>query len=618
MRYVSLIILLLLNIPTALAQVSLKQVPASHDAFIVVFNDSEGAALKSQNWSDSRPALMVALRQRLALHIGQLKQDLAEIDLGIIRELWLRQSVAIRMAPEHLSTLRALPYVLEVKPDSKYKLQPQQALPLSGLNATASIARINIDQLWSEGYRGQGVVVAILDTGVDYLHKDLRDSWRGGTNSWFDPYGEYDVPVDPLDTNGNAHGTAVASVVVGGNLNETGNHLGVAPHATWIGVRVINGQATTESAISSALQWVLDPDGNPATDDFPDIVQNSWGLSGSEGACINPFETELTAIDSAGIDIVFSVGNSGSNASSYLTPAFDRHVVSVGAVDATDVVLSSSARGPDQCNSQVLPSVVAPGAAVIVAASTFGGLSSNLDNVVPLTGTSFSAPMVSGALALLRSKYRAQDHLNYRQAIFDSTVQLGAISPNDNYGRGLVQASAAAARLETESLKANPTVNRKVSQVNFSWANYSFAENTAGPVSVTVIRSGDITSAASVRVVSVNGTAKGGQDFQAVDTTVDFLENESLKKIELTLLDDSDSESDETFSLTFVIPFANVSAGSHNNLSITITDDEKAAAAAEEKIGGAALSKGDIWLLLLILLAGYIQRFINDRRFRLP
>lgn len=610
MRLICSIFLLLLITQQVSAQVSLKQVSPNADEFIVVFKEAAITEINSVKGAESRRKSMANLRQGLAVHIENLKKDLSDTGLQIVRELWLRQSVAIRIPPIYRAKISALPYVLEVNPDNKYQVQPQVALSLSGENVTTGIYRIDIDQLWSEGFRGQGVVVAFLDTGVDYLHNDLRDRWRGGNNSWFDPYGEFTSPVDPLDSNGNAHGTGVASVAVGGNLNETGNYLGVAPHATWIGARVINGQSTSESAIISALQWVLDPDGNPATDDFPDIVQNSWGLSGSEGACINPFATELAAIDAAGIDIVFSIGNTGSNASTYLTPTFDGHVISVGAVDATDKVLTSSARGPDKCNSEVLPSLVAPGASVIVADSTFGGLSSNLDNVAPLTGTSFSAPMVAGALALLRSKYQSQNHLDFRQALYGSTVQLGATSPNDDYGRGLVQASAAGLKLETESLKANPTVSRKSTEVNFSSAQYVFTENTSGAVSITVIRSGDISSAASIRVISDNGTATGGQDFEVVDATINFLENESIKKVELTLLDDGDAEGDEAFSLRFVIPFNSLTPGLRNTLPISIADDDKAAAtaAAADEIGGASINRVDLLLLITFLSSGLFAR----------
>ena len=73
------------------------------------------------------------------------------------------------------------------------------------------------------GYFGQGVVVASLDTGVDVTHPDLSGSYRGGTDSWFDPYGQH--PTTPTDLNG--HGTWTMGVMVAGDAS--GETLGAAP-----------------------------------------------------------------------------------------------------------------------------------------------------------------------------------------------------------------------------------------------------------------------------------------------------------------------------------------------------------------------------------------------------
>ena len=612
MRFLYLFLALALSSSAVFAQVKLKQVASDPGQYSVTFSSSQGETTLATKGQLQRRQAMLNLRESISVHVKNLKQDMADTDLTIIRQLWLRQAAAIHLSPEYLSKLTDLSYVLEVTPDYKYQVEPQGTLPLSGVGVGNDIERINFDELWSQGFRGQGVVVAILDAGVDYLHKDLRDSWRGGTNSWFDPYHEFDLPVDTL-TDGKSHGTGVTSVVLGGNLNETGNYLGVAPEATWIAARVINGQSTTVSAISDGLQWVLDPDGDPTTDDFPDIVQNSWGLTGSEGKCINSFSVELAAIDAAGIDIVFSVGNTSTNnqPQSYLSPSFDKNVISVGAINSqNDNVWVNSARGPDNCNSEIIPSLVAPGQLITVADWTIGGLNSNLDNVTVLSGTSFASPMVSGALALLRSKYNAQDHRDFRQSLYDTTVQLGAVSPNDDYGRGLVQASAAAAFLKTEADRTTSGVTYRAPEVNFSMAIFSFAENTSSTVSVTILRSGDISSAASVQVVSRNGTAVVGSDFEAVDTLVEFLPNESRKTLTLTLINDTNLEEDEFFNLVFSAPNT-INFGSKSSISVVITDDDTAAdlEAQAEQIGGA-FGLLELFFLMLVMSVRLVTRWV--------
>ena len=119
------------------------------------------------------------------------------------------------------------------------------------------------------------MVVATLDTGVDLTHPDLAGAWRGGANSWYDPNGEH--PTTPVDVNG--HGTWTMGVMVGGDAG--GSSIGIAPDAQWIAAKIFNdrGIATTVG-IHLAFQWLLDPDGNPATADAPNVVNDSWSAPG--------------------------------------------------------------------------------------------------------------------------------------------------------------------------------------------------------------------------------------------------------------------------------------------------------------------------------------------------
>lgn len=564
--YLRLIIFLLLAQP-AFAQGVLHKSADMPNRYIVKFNSTDNVATQLR---EQKSKAIKALRLQQKSRVDRLKNDLLDTDLAILRSLWIKHSVAISISSHYLARIRALSYVNEVRIDKQYKADPLGVvtLPLSGELVQDNLERVDLDSLWNAEYRGQGVVVAILDSGVDVLHDDLANRWRGGSNSWFDPYLEQP---DPIDLSG--HGTAVTSIVLGGDA--AASYIGVAPNAQWIAARIFdNSGNSSESAISEVLQWVVDPDGDAGTDDFPDIVQNSWGLAATEGQCNNPFSAELAVIDALGIDLVFAVGNSGSvGLSSYLIPSFDQHVISVGALQTDNNLFFPSSRGPDICGTSIIPSVVAPGQNIRTADLTFGGF--DTDNTTVNDGTSFSSPHVSGALALLRSKFKAPDHLQYRTAIFDSAISLG---DQDDYGLGLIQASAAATLLQDQ------TVPVRANEVSFSDAVYVFSESEMN-ATVSILRSGDITTAGSVDIHSVDGTANDIDDYQTVLATIDFVAGESEKFVDILPMSDSEAEGNETFSLVLTFQ-SNINLGEKTVLVVTIIDDD--GPVEEDVIGGAS------------------------------
>jgi subtilisin family serine protease len=585
-------VFLLLNIPVVSAQVLLKQEPADPDHYIVAFNTTATANKKAMRDSDSRHAYMRALKQQVANNVKQLMSDLDGTDLQVTSSMWLIQSAAIQISPRFLDKLEALPYVKEVRPDTKYSVESQGTLLSDGVTIAADgIARVDIDSLWSEGYKGQGVVVAILDTGVDVRHKDLKNRWRGGTNSWYDPNDE--TSVTPTDT---GHGTSVASIVLGGNDHAGGDYLGVAPEATWIAARVIDS-VIVESDIHKVFEWVLNPDGNDLTDDYPDIVQNSWAFGTSVGVlCLNayPFSTDFQQLNLWNIDIVFSVGNS-TGTSSYFIPANDPNVISVGSVDKSDVLSSSSGQGPDLCSaSKQIPSLVAPGEVIHVA---------DIANSYTFqSGTSFASPMVTGALALLRSKYKANDFMDYRRALFESTSLIGNTGrgmPNDQYGYGLVQASAAA-----DKLASYANVALVDNEVNFSFAVLAPVE-TDGIVSVTLLRSGDVSGTPTVRVTTASGTATQGLDFESFDNFVQFSAGETKKVIDITLIDDNESEGTENLTVQLTTDLT-VASTKNSQITINITDDELPPTL--DQVGGASFTVRYILILMALLIASVTAR----------
>jgi bacillopeptidase F len=277
-----------------------------------------------------------------------------------------------------------------------------------------------------------------MDTGVDVLHPDIGPKYRGGDNSWFDPHGQHATPYDAK-----GHGTWVMGVLVGGEAG--GTAIGVAPGAQWIAVKIFNDSDTAAlSAIHLGFQWLLDPDGDPGTDDAPDVVNNSWYLQGGE-PCDLEFADDIAALVQAGIAVVFSAGNTGPAPDSSVSPANNPGSLAVGAVGPGSeglVVADSSGRGPSACGGGgTYPRLAAPGAGVRTADLTLGGIFPN--SYATVGGTSFSAPHVAGGLALLKSAFVNASPAELQAALEAGAADMGPIGPDNDSGYGLLNLPAA-------------------------------------------------------------------------------------------------------------------------------------------------------------------------------
>jgi serine protease AprX len=293
-----------------------------------------------------------------------------------------------------------------------------------------NISEIRATDLWEFGYYGTGVVVATMDSGVDALHADIGAKWRGGSNSWFDPHYQHATPFDA-----SGHGTGVMGLIVGGNAG--GFDMGVAPDAQWIAVKIFNDQDQSDLAkIHQGFQWLLDPNGDQSSDDAPDIVNSSWVLQGTEGECLGEFAADIETLKAAGIAVVFSAGNSGHKSDTSMEPANDPGSLSVGAVDSSQRVLRSSSRGPSACDGGIYPKLSAPGKDVLTAGLTTNG--ANTTNYAFSTGTSFAAPHVAGAMAVLKSAFPGARMAEIESALSDGAFDLGTAGPDNKSGAGLV------------------------------------------------------------------------------------------------------------------------------------------------------------------------------------
>jgi bacillopeptidase F len=374
------------------------------------------------------------------------KALLASRGIGNAKTLWLINALALQAPAEVVRELAELPGVLSVDLDATV-MAPEitRSQQQNGTNAFLAgpvewnISRIGADQLWDLGVTGAGIVVANLDTGVDVLHQDLSSNYRGGTNSWYDPNGEHATPFDSAGS-ASGHGTQTMSILVGGQLGGTG--IGVAPEVLWIAAKIFSDAGTSQySRIHQAYQWVLDPDGNAGTDDAADVVNNSWGLQDNVNQCLDEFRLDVQNLKAAGVSVVFSAGNGGPNASTSISPANYAESFSVGATNFNSAIASFSARGPSTCDETTYPIVTAPGFDIRAADRTLGGAFP--DAYVYVDGTSYAAPHVAGAMALLRQAFPTATPANLEAALYKTARDRGVTGVDNNYGYGIVDVVAA-------------------------------------------------------------------------------------------------------------------------------------------------------------------------------
>jgi len=347
--------------------------------------------------------------------------------------LWIINGIAARVPVASLDGLASRAGVAVVYLNETLELPPAPSptgAPGDPPSPFWNISETRAPDLWALGYYGTGTVVATMDTGVDALHAAIGPQWRGGDNSWYDPNGEHATPYDA-----DGHGTQVMGLIAGGNA--VGFDMGMAPDAQWIAVKIFNDAGQSDLAkIHLGFQWLLDPDGNQAPDDAPDVVNSSWVLQGTEGQCLGEFAPDIAALRAADIAVVFSAGNSGPGADTSLEPANDAGSLSVGAIDSLQNVILSSSRGPSACDGGTYPRLAAPGSDVITASLTTGG--ANPTAYTFGTGTSFAAPHVAGALALLKGAVSGMTMAEVEAAVEDGALDLGTLGADNDSGAGLV------------------------------------------------------------------------------------------------------------------------------------------------------------------------------------
>ncbi|OGQ00499.1 MAG: hypothetical protein A2Z40_05100 [Deltaproteobacteria bacterium RBG_19FT_COMBO_60_16] len=421
--------------------------PGEKVPVIVSFSDKVDLTLFQEKDKKLKRSLIVkTLRDKAEKSQKELNAFLKDAGIEDAVTLWAINALALAADAGLVELLAGWPGVESVRLDATISAPEATTGSAPASPAEGNITAVGAADLWGLGYTGSGIVVAAMDTGVDPNHQDLSGKWRGGTNSWFDPNGEHGSPYDRT-----GHGTRVMGILVGGEGG--GTVIGVAPDARWIAVKIFNdaGQASF-SAIHQGFQWLLDPDGNPDTNDAPDAVNNSWGFEQNPNQCNLEFQPDVQVLKSAEIEVVFSGGNTGPYPSSSVSPANYPESFSVGAVDGSYAVAPFSGRGPSACGGGIYPAAVAPGVGIRSSDLTYGGaFPGSYGNA---TGTSFAAPHVSGLMALLAGAFPCATVSQVEDALKGTALDLDAAGPDNDSGYGFVNGFAAYDALSQSGIPA--------------------------------------------------------------------------------------------------------------------------------------------------------------------
>ncbi|GAA2243921.1 hypothetical protein GCM10010413_53730 [Promicromonospora sukumoe] len=380
---------------------------------------------------------------------------------------WATNAILVEDGSLGLATdLAADNQVLEIRPTAHYAApepveaaDPADAAALAVGAPTWGISAINADDMWNQGFTGEGVVVANIDSGVEGDHPALAAQYRGYGTVDPNAYNYFSADGLPYPHDGDGHGTHTMGTMVGDTIRISGvdQPIGVAPGAQWIAAAGGSDGWADEDLIASG-EWILAPydqgssGSQPDPAKRPDVVNNSWG---STVPATDPFmEDIITAWEAAGIFATFSNGNSGERGcQSSGSPGSLRVSYSVGAFMQSGGIASFSARGSGQGGS-VKPDIAAPGVGVLSAFKS--------GDWRYLDGTSMAAPHVAGSVALLWDAVpELVGNVAATRAILDgsardvnNTTCGGTADDNNVWGEGKLDVLAAYELAQDEAFEA--------------------------------------------------------------------------------------------------------------------------------------------------------------------
>jgi type VII secretion-associated serine protease mycosin len=290
------------------------------------------------------------------------------------------------------------------------------------------ISQYGIDRAW-EVTRGAGVTIAIIDTGIDATHQDLRGAVVGGTDVSGIGSSDGQTPVG----RGSKHGTMVASLAAGRGNSATRGVIGSAPEASILSVSMAFDGATRSSdeQIAQAVTW--------AVDNGADII--SLSLTRNTKEWPTSWDEAFLYAESRNVVVIAAAGNRGSGTESVGAPATMPGVLTVGGVTRSGQV---STRASSQ---GITLGVMAPSENLV------GALPGNSYEI--WDGTSGATPIVAGIVALVRAAHPELDAANVINRVLSTAKPQTDATPDPLYGFGIIDAFAAVTA-DVPRVSANP------------------------------------------------------------------------------------------------------------------------------------------------------------------
>lgn len=359
----------------------------------VLFGNVDVSAASTQSSGQSEQKVIVLYDNAVNKYLN--KAEVLKLLGKIDSEYKNIPAMVVSATADEIAELKSNPHVLAVEEDVVVSIEAQTAD--WGIEAT------DAEAAWDLGYTGQGVKIAVIDTGIA-AHSDLEIA--GGVSY---------VTYTKSYSDDNGHGTHVAGIISAED-NDFGT-VGIAPDASIYAVKVLDEYGNGDlSNVIQGIDWAI-------TNDM-DIINMSLGTYQD----IESFEVILNQAYKAGILIVAAAGNDGSSSGSGDTvdyPARYDSVIAVAATDSSNNRAEFSSTGP-------AVEVAAPG---VYIKSTY------LDNqYATMSGTSMATPYVSGDIALLMEANPSLTPVQIRQLLQEKVIDLSVLGRDSLYGYGLIQA----------------------------------------------------------------------------------------------------------------------------------------------------------------------------------
>jgi serine protease AprX len=374
----------------------------SNKGRIATVSAAAAAALTVTSMTGAPAASASSTETVIVTSTGLLGAATAVLQLGgtILTQFHLINAVDATILTSIAPVLDALPGIT-VTPDATVTVQSTTESTGPHTPSDAFLQQTGADRLAAAGDTGQGVTVAVMDTGIDNL-PDFAGRLIGGVdltgegNPYQDSYG---------------HGTFVAGLIAGNGASSNGQYSGEAPGANLVSIKVAGANGTTTlSTLILGLQWAADHQSRYGIS----VLNMSLGYKPTQSTVINPLDQAVEAVWRSGIAVVVSAGNSGPFNGSILSPGDDPLVITVGALDdlasgsvSGDEMNDFSAVGPTSPDGWVKPDLVTSGRSVVSLAAPGSTIyNANPGSVIGQgnfvgSGTSFSSAITSGAAALV-------------------------------------------------------------------------------------------------------------------------------------------------------------------------------------------------------------------------